>query len=276
MFVPAGGYLLNTVEFGTGPDTFVAHGGWVGSWELWQQPFQLMQDRWRCIGYDHRGSGASTAPASAITPEALVDDLFTVLDGFGVEQCILAGESLGALTCVMAVLRDPSRFAGLVLVDGGHGVKMDNPLIAGSRSNFPGTVHGFVDRCIPEPDSEHLRRWGRQILLRAEPEAAARLLECHAEANVAPDLSAIRVPTLIIHGELDAIIPLAVAETTARTIPESKLVVIPGAGHVPTMTRPEEVVAAINDWRASQRAQGTPEPERTPDGRPAPIHTASR
>lgn len=152
MFVPAGGYLLNTVEFGTAPDTFVAHGGWVGSWELWQQPFQLMQNRWRCIGYDHRGSGASTAPASAIMPEALVDDLFTVLDGFGVERCVLAGESLGALTCVLAVLRDPSRFAGLVLVDGGYSVKMDNPLIAGSRSNFPGTVHGFVDRCIPEPE----------------------------------------------------------------------------------------------------------------------------
>jgi pimeloyl-ACP methyl ester carboxylesterase len=260
MFVPAGGHLLNTVEFGTGPDTFVAHGGWVGSWELWQQPFQLMQDRWRCIGYDHRGSGASTAPASAITPEALVDDLFTVLDSFGVERCVVAGESLGALTCVMAVLRDPSRFTGLVLVDGGaRAVKMDNPLIAGSRSNFPGTVHAFVDRCIPEPNSEHLRRWGRQILLRAEPEAAARLLEAYAEADVAPDCSAIRVPTLIIHGELDAIIPLAVAATTALAIPDSKLVVIPGAGHVPTMTRPGEVVAAINDWRASQRALGTPE-----------------
>ena len=222
---------------------------------MWQQPFQLMQDRWRCIGYDHRGSGASTAPPSAISPTALVDDLFTVLDSFGVERCVLAGESLGALTCVLALERDPSRFAGLVLVDGGYTVKIDNPLIAGSRSNFPGTVHGFVDRCIPEPNSEHLRRWGRQILLRADPEAAARLFECHAEANVAPDLSAIRVPALIIHGELDAIIPLAVAEMAARAIPDSKLVVIPGAGHVPTMTRPEEVVAAINGWRALMSAR---------------------
>jgi pimeloyl-ACP methyl ester carboxylesterase len=58
------------------------------------------------------------------------------------------------------------------------------------------------------------------------------------------------VPTLIIHGELDAIIPLAVAEIAARAIPNCKLVVIPGAGHVPTMTRPEDVVAAINVWRA--------------------------
>ena len=58
------------------------------------------------------------------------------------------------------------------------------------------------------------------------------------------------MPALIIHGELDAIIPLAVAEMAARAIPDSKLVVIPGAGHVPTMTRPEEFVAAINGWRA--------------------------
>jgi pimeloyl-ACP methyl ester carboxylesterase len=207
-----------------------------------------MQDRWRCIGYDHRGSGASTAPSEAITPQALVDDLFTVLDHYGVEWCVLAGEPLGALTSVLAVERDPSRFSGLVVVDGGYTVTMDNPLIAGSRANFPGVVDGFVDRCIPEPDSEHLRRWGRQILLRADPESAARLFESHAEANLAPDLSAIRVPTLIIHGELDAIIPPVVGEMAAKAIPDSKLVLIPGAGHVPTMTRPEELVAAINDW----------------------------
>lgn len=248
MFIPAGGYLLNTVEVGAGSNTFVAHGGWVGSWELWQQPFQLMQKRWRCIGYDHRGSGASTATPDSITPDALVDDLFTVLDSFGVERCVLAGESLGVLTCVLAVARDTSRFAGLVLVDGGYASTGDSPLIAGSRTDFPATVRTFVDRCIPEPDSEHLRRWGRQILLRAEPEAAARLLEAHSGVNVADQLAAVRLPTLIIHGELDAIIPLASAEMATKAIPGSKLVVIPGAGHVPIITRPEEVVAAIEDW----------------------------
>jgi pimeloyl-ACP methyl ester carboxylesterase len=43
--------------------TFVAHGGWVGNWELWQEPFQLMQSRWRCIAYDHRGAGSGQDPA---------------------------------------------------------------------------------------------------------------------------------------------------------------------------------------------------------------------
>jgi pimeloyl-ACP methyl ester carboxylesterase len=254
MFIPAGGYLLNTVQFGTGAEaanTLVAHGGWVGSWELWQQPFELMQDRWRCVGYDHRGSGASTAPASSITPSALVDDLFAVLDALAVDRCVLAGESLGALTCAMAVQRDESRFAGLVIVDGTPRADRERmaPLIDGSRSDDPATVRWFVDACVPEVDCEHIRRWARQILLRAEPEAAARMLEAHVEDDIAPDFSSIRVPTLVVHGESDAIIPVAAATAVATAIPDSELVVIPGTGHVPTLTRPAEVVAAIDDWR---------------------------
>lgn len=93
MFLMVDGHRLNAVAFGAGPRTFVAHGGWVGSWELWQDPFQLMHSRWRCIGYDHRGSGASTFPPEAIGPDVLVDDLFRVLDHFGVGRCVLAGES---------------------------------------------------------------------------------------------------------------------------------------------------------------------------------------
>lgn len=56
----------------------------------------------RCV---HRTAGRHQ-------PEALVDDLFTVLDALNVERCVLAGESLGALTCALAVLRDPHASRG--------------------------------------------------------------------------------------------------------------------------------------------------------------------
>ena len=252
MFVAADGYLLNTVAFGSGR-AFVAHGGWVGSWELWQEPFQLMQERWRCIGYDHRGAGASTFPPEAITPEGLVDDLFTVLDHYGVEECVLAGESLGALTCLLAVTRDPSRFRGLVLVDGAPMATREATasLVDGSRADYSRTVAEFIDACVPEPDSDHIRRWARQILLRADPEAAARIFEAHYEGNVAADVSKVSVPTLVIHGEDDVVVPLAIGEAVAAAIPTCDLVVVPGAGHVPTLTRPREVVEAINKWADS-------------------------
>jgi pimeloyl-ACP methyl ester carboxylesterase len=239
--------------FGSGQLPFVAHGGWVGSWELWQEPFQLMQERWRCIGYDHRGSGASTFPPEAVAPDGLVEDLFTVLDYYGVDSCILAGESLGALTCLQAVIREPTRFRGLVLVDGAPAASRERTarLVNGSRVDYRRTVAEFVDACVPEPDSEHIRRWGRQILLRAEPEAAARIFESHYEREVAVDLSRVAVPTLVIHGEDDVIVPVAIAQAVAKAIPTSQLVVLPNTGHVPTLTRPREVVEAIDSWAAT-------------------------
>ena len=253
MFLPVDDHLLNTVAFGAGPATLVAHGGWVGSWELWQQPFELLQDRWRCISYDHRGSGVSTFPPEAISPEALVTDLIRVLDHYEVERCLLAGESLGSITCLLAAEREPSRFAGLVLVAGAPMVAeaVVKPLVDGSRVDYPNTVREFVDACVPEPDSEHVRRWGRQIMARADPEAAARLFESHYEARVVPDIARISTPTLLLHGDRDAIVPLAVGEAVAGAMPNAELVVLPETGHVPTMTRPASVAAEIDRWAAS-------------------------
>jgi pimeloyl-ACP methyl ester carboxylesterase len=71
VFVQSDDVLLNVVEWGS-PElaAFVGHGGWVDSWELWQEPFQLMQSRWRCVCYDHRGSGATWATSRQISPRA--------------------------------------------------------------------------------------------------------------------------------------------------------------------------------------------------------------
>ena len=255
MFLAVDDFWLNTVAFGdAGSPVFLAHGGWVGSWELWQEPFQLMQRDWRCISYDHRGSGATDAPPGAISPQALVDDVFRVLDHYRVETCVLAGESLGAVTAMTAALQQPDRIRGLVLVDGARsaGTAPPNPMIEGIRADYPATVQWFIDACVPEPDSEHVRRWGRQILLRADPEAAARMFESYDEAPMVPKAEDITQPTLVLHGEQDQIIPLGVAQDLAPRIPGAELVVIPGAGHVPTMTMPEQVVVEINAWWARQ------------------------
>ena len=247
MFIKVNNSRLHTVSFGKGPRTFFTHGGWVGNWEVWQQLFELMSESWRCVGYDHRGAGESPVPPEAITPEALVDDLFAVMDSLEVERCVLAGESAGGFIALMAALRQPNRFEGLVLIGATSVITAETakPLVDGCRTDYPATVKAFVDACVPEPDSEHIRRWGRGILLRAEPEAAARLLESAYEREFKLDLADISVPTLVIHGSKDVIIPIDVGKHLATVIPDAELLILEGVGHVPTMTRPREVVAAI-------------------------------
>lgn len=249
MFVNAGEARLYATSFGPrDAPVIVGIGGWIGSWELWAEPFSILSERWRTIAYDHRGSGASVAPVQSITFENLVDDLFAVLDAHGVEHCVLAAESAGALTALGAALARPQRIRRLVIVDGmfHRGVAPESDaFLQGLRVAYPATLDRFVQLCVPEPDCEPVKLWGRQILDRAAPEAAIALRLVGSGVDLRERLPQIVQPCLVIHGELDAIVPLAQARELAATLPDAQLVVLEGAGHVPTLTRPAQVAAAM-------------------------------
>jgi len=249
MFLDVRGVRLNVVSFGSGTRTFVATGGWTGSWELWQQPFEVLTAiGWRCVSYDHRGSGESPVEPQQITVDTLVDDIVGVMDALRIETCVLGGESMGGAIAQLAVSRYPDRFTGLVLVDA-TGMEWSEGrarFAASARADYPTHVHGFVDTCIPEPDSDHVRRWGRHILMRAEPDQAARLTEAWGDRPIEFDAARIAVPTLIIHGADDKIAPIDYSRRLSEQIPDAELIVLDGAGHVPTLTRPHVVAEAID------------------------------
>jgi len=85
---------------------------------------------------------------------------------------------------------------------------------------------------------------------RSNGPAAIQLMECLEAVDVERRLSEISLPTLIIHGSRDVITPVAASENLAARIPNSRLVIIEGAGHVPTITRPVDVAKAIEDFFA--------------------------
>lgn len=255
MFITVGEAQIYATSFGpqTAP-ALVGIGGWIGSWELWVEPFALLSQQWRTIAYDHRGSGATRAPVDSITFDALVDDLFAVLDAFDIAHCVLAAESAGALTAFAAALRDPRRIVGLVIVDGllhnGTPPEEDR-FLHGLRHAYAATLDWFVDACVPEPDSAAIKRWGRQIIDRAAPEAAIALYQAAAGIDLRPQLPRLAQPTLIIHGDADALVPVADARWLAHALPNARLALLPGAGHVPTLTRPVTVAQEINADRKS-------------------------
>lgn len=239
--------------FGSGPRTIVAHGGWVGSGELWHPPFRSLSHDWRCITYDHRGTGATRSRATAITFELLVDDLFRVLDALAVVRCVLAGESMGAMVVLAAALRQPQRFEGLAIVCGRTSGELGpaaQAMLFGCQNDFAGTMSAFCKACTPEPDCAAEREWGRRIVMRSDAKSAVELMTCMKGVDLAPRFAEIAMPVLVLQGARDVINPPAAAEATARGLPNARLVMHPDAGHVPTLTRPDWVAREIRGFFA--------------------------
>lgn len=253
MFLDVNGVRLHVVSFGAGSRTILAVGGWTGSWEMWEGPLSLLSAKgWRCIAFDHRGSGESPVPPELITVQDMVDDIIGVLDQLAIETCVLAGESSGGAIAQLAAAQYPNRITGLILVDSvatDRAESSPSAFASACRNNYPAAVEAFVDRCVPEPDSDHIRRWGRNLLMRAEPEQAARLIEMWQDNDVPLiDKRKIMQPTLIFHGTEDVIVPIESSRALKELIPNSELVELSGCGHVPTMTRPGEVYEAILNY----------------------------
>jgi len=253
MFLEVNGVRLHVVSFGSGDRTILAIGGWTGSWEMWEEILGLLSaEGWRCVAIDHRGSGESPVHPELITVQNMVDDIIAVLDHLGIETCVLAGESAGGAIAQLAAAQYPNRITGLILVDSAsteRAERTQSSFATACRNNYPAAVAAFVDRCVPEPDSDHVRRWGRNLLMRAEPEQAARLIEMWQDDDVPVfNIGHITQPTLIIHGTEDVIVPIESSRGLNTLIPGSELVELIGCGHVPTMTRPREVFEAILNY----------------------------
>lgn len=244
------GWRTRVMDFGSGDRVLVTHGGWTGSWELWeQQAERLSRDGWRVIAYDHRGSGFNPAPeADELSVHKLADDLLALLDELGIERCVLAGESMGTAVATLAALRQPERFEGMVLVAGSAIWRKVSllPFLAGLTAAYRATIRLFIVMAVPEKQDRHYyRRWGLSILRQARAGDARRLIRGIVGLDLRPQLAQVRVPTLVIHGTRDLIVPLREGRALAAKIPGAEFLPIAGAGHVPSLTRADEVSDAI-------------------------------
>ncbi len=257
MFIDVAGGKLFALRHGDrSKPTIVGIGGFVGSSELWAEPFALLSDRWSTIAYDHRGTGASVAATSTITFDNLVGDLFSVMDAYAVQRAIVAAESVGALTALAAALARPDRISHLVIVDGLYHSEPSSEEGPSDWQRYLLTSYEawatqFVDDCVPEPDSDHIRAWGYKILDRVTPEAAVALSNAVPDHDIRPRLEEIAQPTLVLHGRLDVTVPLQHAEELVAALPVSELRIFDDAGHVPSLTRPSQVADAIAAFLAS-------------------------
>lgn len=250
MFIDVNGIKINTVSFGSGEDIFLGISGFVADWRVWSFVFEDLSTRMRCVGFDHRGSGESAAPLETISKQSYVDDLFSVMDKLGIEKCYLGGESFGGAIALLAALKQPERFKGLILID--TNLPNAKPINENRRqfieflkADHKGAIEAFIESVMPESNIEHLKRMGVHICLRSDVDITIKILEVVSEGEVEYPLHEIKTPTLIVYGDKDGEEIIENSHYLEKMLPYSELVVIKGAGHVPIITRSQEVIDAI-------------------------------
>jgi pimeloyl-ACP methyl ester carboxylesterase len=279
-YAKSGDYNIAYQVVGDGPVDLVFVPGFVSHVEhAWEDPgFARLLERLasfsRLILFDKRGTGLSdrVPPHELPSLEQRMDDVRAVMDATGSKKAALLGVSEGGPMSMLFATTYPERVSALILY-GTYAKRVRD-------SDYPWAptlddFHKFLDATEREwggpaqleawapsvASDDRFRRWWAQYLrLGASPGAARAVLEMTLEIDVRDVLSAIRVPTLILHRTGDRRIDVGGSRYMAERIPGATYVELPGIDHVLWVADTEAVVGEIEEFLTGTRQ--TPEPTR--------------
>ncbi len=256
-FAEIDGVRLHYQEKGMGTPLVLLH-GFSSSTYSWKDVFDPLSKNFRVIAVDLKGFGFSGKPDGDYTRRAQARLIAHLLDYLKIEKAWLCGNSMGGEVSLNFALENPQRVAGLILIDSA-GVT-----VGGGNSLAPGyllvPIVGRVlmalaltsDKLVREgleksfyDDSkitdERVAYYYRPLQTRGGQLAALRARTQAGRFPIEQDLNKINVPTLIIWGAEDALIPLPAGRKMNSLMKASKLIVIEKCGHVPQEEMPERV-----------------------------------
>jgi pimeloyl-ACP methyl ester carboxylesterase len=236
---------------GEAPFDLVFVPGYVTHLELqWAVPsfvpfLERLSSFCRLIRFDKRGTGMSDRVSGAPTLETRMDDVRAVMDAVGSRRAAFYGLSEGAAMSTLFAATYPGRVAALVLRSA-YPRRMWAPDYPWGRTEEEHQAELERDLRVFGPRGqakEAIRPLGRfneteeeailqEIRFGASPGALEALHRMNKEIDVRQVLPAVRVPTLILHGSEDTLVPVEVARYMASQIPAAQLVEIPGVGHL--------------------------------------------
>ncbi len=213
--------------------------GWGCDSRSWGPLLQRLRAR-PCIALDNRDSGRSGHSRRPFGIATMADDALAVLGTLGIAEADVLGNSLGGMVGQALALRHPERVRSLVLLSSSPGIGSIpcHPILVGDAIRHLGR------RIRPRSGSPEVRR--RAVA--AAPSSRVSLAQLGATLGWfgLPVISRIQVPTLVVHGTCDAVVPALNARIMARLIPGSALVLVPGAGHLILDTDAGPVADAIS------------------------------
>jgi len=256
-FVERPGYRIHYQSFGSreAPPLLLIMGLGMAS-DAWDTLPARLAERFHVIVFDNRGVGRSSAPRGGFSMRDLADDAAQVLDAEGIERAGVFGISMGGMIAQELALRHPGRVRALALgaTFGSHwrsrkprlGVARDLLLVSLFSRRPRRLARLLVSDEFISGNRERFDRWLAR-LSRAPLSAARRQILAVARHEAEDRLPRLRVPTLILSGDRDRLVPVENSRRLARVIPQARLLEFPGAGHAFPFERTDETVRALTE-----------------------------
>lgn len=272
-FAAVEGLLVHYKIQGSGSPVLVLLHGFGASTFSWREVMTPLSARGTVLAYDRPGFGLTERPVewegdNPYAPDSQIQLIFSLLRSLDMEgEVILVGNSAGGTIATAAALSQPDRVAGLILVDaaiytGGGSPDWIRPLLRTPQMARIGPLiarlmargaGSFLERAYHDPSliTEEVRE-GYRRPLRAqgwdkglwEYTRASRILP------LGPRLDQLDMPTLVITGDDDRIVPTEESLRLAREIPGAQLAVLEDCGHVPQEECPAQFLGAVEGFLA--------------------------
>ncbi|RED59310.1 alpha/beta fold hydrolase [Cohnella lupini] len=211
--------------------------GWPLNHNQYEYQYNVLPSMgFRCIGMDWRGFGNSDKPYTGYHLDRLADDIRAVVEALQLKDFTLVGHSAGGAIAIRYVARHQGYgVSKLVLVDAQspHSVPQAaaNQFITETLNDRPNMLRGLGDQFFFQYKTIPFMDWFFQLGLQAAGWSTAAIMVTLRDENVYGDLGKIAVPTLIVHGIHDKIVPYVNAQETNKLIKNSVLVPFQYSGH---------------------------------------------
>jgi len=259
------GATVNYVEIGEGDPILFIH-GISGGWQNWLENLPHFGQTHRAIALDLPGFGSSPMPEWDVDMPHYGRMIHDFCERLGLQRTVLVGNSMGGFIAVEAATSEPQRYSRLVLVAAAGIMNTWNPelratVTAAAWSRFGGAVADRGHAIVAHPRSRQLAlapffRYPNQLRpeLLVEQMAGGRCpgfgdaLQSLISQDIRERLPSIEMPTLIVWGLQDRVIPVAAGISYHRRIPHSRLEIFERTGHLPQLERPARFNALLDEF----------------------------
>ncbi|MDQ1087363.1 alpha/beta fold hydrolase [Siphonobacter sp. SORGH_AS_1065] len=246
----APGVQVFVEDWGQGQPVVFLH-GWPLNHKMFEYQVNQIANHYRCILIDRRGFGDSDKPWQGYDYDTLSDDLAAVLDALDLYDVTLVGFSQGGAEAIHYMARHQGRRVSKLVLLGAaapHMLKTEDFPDGVDKSTFDDMIEkSLQDRAafiedfskqffgvslLNNPVSSKLADWFHSLAMEASPKATVENVLTFSQADLRADLPGITVPTLIIHGTSDQVVPFEISgKLLSENIPNSQLIAYEGAPH---------------------------------------------